>query len=527
MKKWLLPAFLFLPFIADAQAHEWARNTGTASYSVSNAVAADAFGNVYVTGFYGDIQNNVPFDQVVGGGFIARYSSAGSFIWALPVGGQGMDVLVDDSGYVYVTGSYSEVSLILDTLILANRPFDQDQFILKMDSLGNRIWVTGFGAYNNEYSGGIALDGSGNIFACGSFCDTLYVEDTMRVIAAGPSGQRDIYVVSYDPMGNYRWSTRAGGSTHDEATGIDCDASGAIYVTGSVRGPAMIGSTSITTYLGIADIYIAKLNPAGSFIWARSWGSNYTEYGGGLYVDNNNCAWITGRYYDNNIFISKYTAGGALTFNETPPCGIFSGGEDIHGDDAGHIYMGGYMGAFATFGSVTLNTAGGRDVFIACYDSLGNHNWAIRAGGIDTDDPKRICADPFGNVYHTGFLRGKAGFDYDTLYGLDSLYDDMFLAKLNTSIMTDAHSIFIPEQTMQAYPNPASHDAGIVFMMNEPGDVTLSIFNATGQLVESENLGYRSGLCKEELSLEQLPAGIYLIEVVTASERKTVRLVVE
>lgn len=522
MKQRLLAAALLLPALLFSQAHEWARNTTTASYSIGNAVNADHFGNVYVTGFYGDINNNVPFDQVTGGGYIARYKSDGSFLWALPAGGQGMDVITDDSGYVYVTGSYSETSPILDTLIYAHHPFGQDQFILKMDSLGNRIWVRGFGANSIEYSGGIAIDATGNLYVCGSFSDSLWCDDTLRALALGASGQRDIYVVAYENDGDYRWTTRAGGNVHDESTGIDCDAAGNVYITGSVRGPAMIGSTSITTYLGIADIYCAKLNAAGTFLWAQSWGSNYTEYGGGLYVDNNNCVWITGRYYDNNIFISKYTAGGNFVFNETPTSGVFSGGEDISGDDMGHIYMNGYFGAFATFGTTTLNTAGARDVFMAAYDSLGNHNWAIRAGGTDIDDPKRIFADQNGNIYHTGYFTAKAGFNFDTLYALDTLYNDMFLAKLNTAIITSGN--FVEPQTAQltVYPNPVT---GVAMIIVSDAQGVLTVTDAAGRVISAERIASQNGVVR--YSVAGLSAGVYLVQWISGDEQKVTRMVVE
>lgn len=80
---------------------------------------------------------------------------------------------------------------------------------------------------------------------------------------------------------------------------------------------------------------------------------------------------------------------------------------------------------------------------------------------------------------------------------------------------------------MGVYPNPASLYVEVVFVVNEPGDVTLSILNINGQQIDSEFLGSRSGMCTERLDIELLPAGMYFVEISTTTERKLVKIVVE
>ena len=50
-------------------------------------------------------------------------------------------------------------------------------------------------------------------------------------------------------------------------------------------------------------------------------------------------------------------------------------------DKSGNSYITGQFGSSATFGSTTLTTSGGFDIFLAKFDNSGNVVWASKAGG--------------------------------------------------------------------------------------------------------------------------------------------------
>ncbi|MDQ2771200.1 MAG: T9SS type A sorting domain-containing protein [Bacteroidota bacterium] len=102
-------------------------------------------------------------------------------------------------------------------------------------------------------------------------------------------------------------------------------------------------------------------------------------------------------------------------------------------DAGGSIYLTGAFTGTVTFGSATLTSAGGKDVFIAKWD-LANTRfvWAQRAGGT-SDDEAFAVAVAGGNIYLTG------AFNSDTaLFGTTTLTNnspganqaDVFVAKL-------------------------------------------------------------------------------------------------
>ncbi|MBK6744279.1 MAG: SBBP repeat-containing protein, partial [Hydrogenophilales bacterium] len=91
-----------------------------------------------------------------------------SLTWNTFAGGAGSDYIedtvVDASGNVYVAGHGSA------TWGSPVRAFStgEDAFVAKFDSSGNLLWHTFLGGAGNwDYANGIALDGSGNVYVAG------------------------------------------------------------------------------------------------------------------------------------------------------------------------------------------------------------------------------------------------------------------------------------------------------------------------------------------------------------------------
>ncbi|GAB3163448.1 hypothetical protein [Telluribacter humicola] len=60
-------------------------------------------------------------------------------------------------------------------------------------------------------------------------------------------------------------------------------------------------------------------------------------------------------------------------------------GENIAVDGSGSVYVIGYFGGSITFGSTTLTTSGGADMFVVKYNSSCIVQWAQKAGGASSD----------------------------------------------------------------------------------------------------------------------------------------------
>ncbi len=76
------------------------------------------------------------------------------------------------------------------------------------------------------------------------------------------SGDSDIFIAKYDKTGNFLWAKKAGGTGEDFSSGIDTDKDGNIIITGYFNGSADFDNISLSSDGG-TDIFIAKHNPSG------------------------------------------------------------------------------------------------------------------------------------------------------------------------------------------------------------------------------------------------------------------------
>ncbi len=199
------------------------------------------------------------------------------------------------------------------------------------------------------------------------------------------SGAEDIFVAKYDLVGNFLWARQAGGTGYDEGRGIATDASGNIYLTGLFQNTAAFGATNLTSS-GQSDVFIAKYDPAGNLIWVLD--------------------------------------AGGKDFDEAHAIAV---------DAQGNAVITGYIDATATFGSFSLpNTSGSDNIFVAKCSSAGKFLWAQAAGGSQDDVGNGIALDGATNVYVTGYFSGTATFGTTNLTALGSTgLSDVFLAKYN------------------------------------------------------------------------------------------------
>jgi hypothetical protein len=203
-----------------------------------------------------------------------------------------------------------------------------------------------------------------------------------------PNPQESIGAVrktTCDPV--FEWANQAGGIDSDigASTSVDCD--GNIYVTGSFSNTATFG-TSIMTSIGDSDIFVAKLDTDGNWLW--------TSQAGGVDTDS---------------------------------------GISISHDYSGNSYVIGTFESSATFGTIYITSSGENDIFIAKLDSMGSWKWVQQAGGIFDDRGTGISVDCNDNVYVAGLFAGTATFGSTILTTNDPLDDNennIFIAKLDS-----------------------------------------------------------------------------------------------
>jgi len=481
----------------------WVKQAGGTDYDFGHSIAVDANGNNYVTGSFSGSSTFGTTTLTSSGDkdiFVAKIDHNGNWLWANQAGGisydYGRGIAVDDNGNSYITGEFEESATFGTTTLTSSGSYDI--FVAKLDSSGNWLWAKQAWGIGEDVGFSIAVDAKGNSYITGVFMESANFGTTTLT----SSGDYDIFVAKLDINGNWLWAKQAGGTSDDYGYGIAVDANGNSYVTGYFYGSAIFGTTTLTSS-GDKDIFVAKLDSNGNWLWVKQAGGTIYDYGYEIAVDANGNSYVTGYFYGiatfgattltssgyYDIFVAKMDSNGNWLWAKQAG-GI---GEDIGLNIAidanGNSYVTGYFMISAIFGTTTLTSSGYYDIFVAKMDSSGNWLWAKQAGGTSNDIGIGIDVDDNGNSYITGGFIDIATFGTTTL--TSSGYYDIFVAKLG-----EANSISLPDiisfsGIRSIYPNPFNPLTTIDYEISMPADVKIEVYNNRGQLVRNFILGYK------------------------------------
>ena len=150
-------------------------------------------------GFSNDFGNDI---------FISKLDSSGDFLWAKSIGNDSSDLLsqsiaIDPSGNIYLTGFYmGTVDLDPDsirTFSISSTGVVYDVFISKFDNSGNFIWVKEIDGINNDYSYSLAVDGSEHVYVAGYFYSPSLVFGPINLANSDNTGNTlDIFIAKLD-----------------------------------------------------------------------------------------------------------------------------------------------------------------------------------------------------------------------------------------------------------------------------------------------------------------------------------------
>jgi len=389
---------LFVAKLNNTEDWEWVvtaqESSSSANFSGIESIAVDSSDNIFVTGYFRGtatfgstiLTPTVGLDSV----FVAKLNNSGTWQWAISADGGNSasvsGVAVDSSGNTYVTGYFTGTATFGSTSLTSSG--SSDIFVAKLNNTGDWGWAVRAGGTTHERGRSIAVDPSGNTYVTGSFTGNATFGSTSLTSIGAGTWVREIFIAKVNSFGSWQWAVRAGGPDYDSGNSIAVDLNGNTYVTGYFQSNATFGSTSLTTGSGSGstasqDIFVAKLNNNGAWIWAvKGGGTSGLEVATGLAI------------YSSAIYITGY-------FTET-----------------------------GVFGSTSLWSSGHEDIFVAKLSNTGAWHWAVQAGGDHHggDYGESIATDSDGNLYVSGRYSEIATFDSTTLTS-NSHLSNMFIAK--------------------------------------------------------------------------------------------------
>lgn len=549
---------LFVSKVDSAGNFVWAKKVEGPSTCWGYSIAVDANNNVYVTGRVGGttdfdpgLGTSIVTASLYGDIFILKLDGMGDFDWVkhfAHIGlisdvSAGRDIEIDALGNIYTTGYFVD-SVDFDPgsgvypLVSAGT---LDIFVSKLDASGNFLWAKSLGGTGRDEPYALDVDNLGNVYTTGGFNDTVDFDPGVSAFNLVSSGT-EIFVSKLNASGNFVFAKHFEGGVGDYyGQGIAVDANQNVYTTGYLNGSVDLDPGIGTIYMGsgIGELFVSKLDLNGDYVWAI-----------------------------------------------TTPTSGFAYGNSIATDATGAIYLtGGFMGT-GDFdpgaGTQTLTAVGNMDVFILNLDSAGAFSNVWQMGGSSTDRGESIIVDATGSIYTTGTFINAVDFDPSagtlnfTSYG----NKDMFIQKLgdcqmNVQIAVNGNTLsaqpsgvsyqwwdctllapvqgansqnFTPTVSgnyaviasqgscadtsvctaitvtgtnevlsvsdIRLYPNPATETLNIE---SQELIESVTITNLLGDVVQIEVVG--------RFSVAQLPAGVYLARVQTASGTSNVQFV--
>ncbi|MBK9401513.1 MAG: SBBP repeat-containing protein [Bacteroidetes bacterium] len=362
-------------------------------------------------------------------------------------------IATDNSGNVYVAGSFASTTIAFDAITLTNAGSStSDLFIVKYDPNGNVIWAKSAGGLNSDQATGIAIDSNNNVCIAGSFESSSLTFGPIS-ITNNSIGSHDIFLAKFDSLGNIIWAKRAGGSVSDFCNGIATDGNGNILITGSYASPLIAFGSTVFTNPGSMDLYVAKYDNNGNVIWARSHGGSDWDTGLSIKADISGNVFVTGYFKSSainfgsisltnstgnsfsDLFIVKYDINGIVQWAKNPQGTANESGNDIATDVNGNVYITGYyQSATLDFDTITItnNSPSYYDSFTAKYDNNGNVSWANTTGGTFPDVGNGISLNTNGDVYVAGYFESPSiSIGNNTLFNSGS--SDIFILKFSNN----------------------------------------------------------------------------------------------
>lgn len=240
----------------------WARSFGGSSFDIGEGLAVDASDNVYTCGHFRlttDFDPGVGTVNLTSAGnadiFVSKLDSNGDYVWARRMGGVNSDrafalaLALDASGGVHTTGTMNGTSDLdpgpgVFNLTSAGA---NDIFISKLDANGTFQWAGRAGSPDPEEGHGIAVDGSGGVYATGRFHGTVDFDPCIGVSNVTTAGEEDAFLLKITAPGYTLVASTSGGGVGDltlDVANIPPAASHAWILASSTAAPGGVGTGS-------------------------------------------------------------------------------------------------------------------------------------------------------------------------------------------------------------------------------------------------------------------------------------------
>jgi hypothetical protein len=326
-------------------------------------------------------------------------------------------------------------------------PTDEDCDGLAPACKCNLLWAKRFGDESSQESYRIAVDSAGDVLITGRSLGTVDFGGEPLVSA----GFADLVIAKLNAEGEHLWSKRLDDATEQPDICLigSCadifvavDSADNVLIAGALFGTMDFGGGPLTSE-GNADLFVAKLDASGNYLWARRFGDGSFQVANGIALDDTGNIYITGSFLgtldfgggllvsagNSDAFIVKLNAGGAYVWGKRFGDASAQRGGEAAVDGEGNLLMTGRFSGSVDFGGGPL-TSTGENIYVAKLDTAGGHIWSKRFGEASTSQARvNVAVDNAGQALLSGHFDGAIDFGGGTLTSAGGT--DLFIAKLD------------------------------------------------------------------------------------------------
>lgn len=228
--------------------------------------------------------------------FVSKLNIKGVYAWAFPAGESGTDagtaIAVDALGNNYTTGYFYggpdfDPGTGKGQVFKMTSNGDYDIFVWKLDASGSFSWAKNMGGSYYDMGLSIALDINKNVYTTGVYSDVADFDPGSNTSSLTAVGKYDAFISKLDVSGNYDIAYTIGDVYTDIGTGIAVDRLKSVYTTGSYMSTVDFDPGSGTVKLtsaGDEDAFIQKLSTCkASFTDITVSACNNYNYRGNIY----------------------------------------------------------------------------------------------------------------------------------------------------------------------------------------------------------------------------------------------------
>ena len=341
--------------------------------------------------------------------WIVKINANGVKKWDKTFGGNSTDEFrsvsqTSDGGYIL--GGHTNSGLNGDKTEASKGA--TDYWIVRVDSLGNKLWDKTIGGSLAEYlavvkqtaDGGFIIGGTSNSNITGDKSETS-------------KGITDYWIVKLDASGNKLWDKTIGGSSQEDLYDLQITSDGGFILGGS--SSSGISGDKSQAVVGQDDYWIVKVDGNGVKQWDKTFGSTSSDglysirqtLDGGYILGGECSGAISGDKSEPSkggfdYWVVKISSTGIKQWDRT------LGGSDYdYFGDLNITSDGGYLIAGASLSPVSGDKStpqkGYTDYWIVKLNSNGNKEWDKTLGGIDgMETLNSIYEKPDGSIFIGG-----------------------------------------------------------------------------------------------------------------------------